>query len=256
MFSGTVRNLLASGKLLMNGKYIPYMAVDVYDDDTVVMFNDGNAYDGDVGNLITFCKDNSATFVPTVTYTDGKEDVSSPLSEVPETPVKEQEDNVDAGNTAPVDDGADAQQVHAEVGGAGTPAIKQEEPAISPGTASVGPGEKIQRVVSLAKHELFMTQTLMMFHELVRASSAGVTPNRKMIDDLAKLRGPAKRMFDAPPKVRKRGGTIEQLFEKFRNVPAENIFTEDIETLFPHPGERKSALEAAQYVQRLVSEYG
>jgi hypothetical protein len=223
------------------------MAVDVYDDGSVTMYEDGHIYDGNTDNLIAFCKESDAKVV-------------SDTIPVPLTPHSEELKGYKAeAETLSSDLGDSASESTDAFVIAETPPIKEVVPARVPNLVKekelLAHGNVLPDIarapttgVSLQKRMLFSDQTNMVFHELVRASLEGRKPNKGWIDKIMEVRGPAEPAPDiGPSRPVKRGGTLKDLFEKFRNVPDEELFTSNVESLFLSQEEFKLEMDAADY---------
>jgi hypothetical protein len=229
--SGTVRNLVSSGKLLKNGKYMPNISVSVYHDGSVVLTDHGSTYDGDMRNLVTFCKESQATYVAQGLPKPKAPDIPKPLVPVVEVPVK-------APDHGPVQVGEPTEArkqtplgVILDGVARGRSPVKAVDPPIMAGPVKE-PVKIPTSHTGIDQYTAFSDKTSAIHYELIRAVIAGVTPDNDKIGRLMRERGEAEPAYDKPIRVVKRGGTLEELFEKYRNVPDEQLFTEDVENLF------------------------
>jgi len=215
------------------------MAVEVYSDNSVVMWEDGVAYDGDVRNLATFCSDNGAKIVPDVKKVP-KQD--TPVEEP--TPVKEavKPTEQESASTTSVEESTettDNQTGYHMVDP--IDAVTDIKMETVPAVTSVTEGSvhavdwgspQVRACIQHTDHMLF---------EMLKSRKAGRKPDQAWIDTMTRIRDSTGYTFEGR-KVRKRGGTIEDLFEKFRNVPHEQLFTEDMSAWITN----KSDLEAEE----------
>lgn len=207
-----------------------------------------------MGNLITFCKESQATYVA--------QGLPKPFASVKHMrkvsadvePVKEPPRNpptrayaVDKGNQALLD-GILKGTVE------GSKPVKVSYPMTT--TTRVSTYAMVPTShLGVSLYEKFADQTGAIHHELIRAALTGNPPDKDFIDAAMLARGDAEPAFDIPIRVVKRGGTLEDLFNKYRNVPHETLFTRDIDHLFENSFERDVQLARAKKWSESVSQF-
>jgi hypothetical protein len=246
-------NLVSSGKLLKQGKYMPNLTVDVYDDGLVVLTDHGSAYDGNMGNLIAFCKESSATYVA--------QGLPKPSSHAKHER-KESKGRYPVKGPHPVPETLESTKVERkhdypggilEVIAKGATPIKESPPLVTAAPVNAYRAVIPTSHMSLHEYEKFANQTSSVLQELTRAAIAGLPPDKSHIRSTMSQRGDAEPAIDIPPGIVKRGGTLEQLFNKYRSIPDEELFTEDVGLLFENKFEGEVQLAHSKIWMDLVS---
>jgi hypothetical protein len=256
MLSGTVRNLIVSGKLMTKkGKYIPHMSVDVYDDGAVVMWNDGTAYDGCVDNLQAFCKENNAIVVNEL----------PPVRKEPPT-----EAHTEDRSLARKDEAADIPAV-------GTDSkVEDSEDTLRSVTKEylIEPTKPLKAGEARAYNDLlpeevkadnesgglvlrarYAEATNLAYSIAIRCWMEGRKVNHEAIRKILPTRDKAKTEPIIPGKENRSGGTFEDFLKKFRSTPHEQLFTEDASILFPNQREWEIEHAAAVARSEMFSSY-
>jgi hypothetical protein len=224
------------------------LAADIYDDGSVVIYNDGAAYDGDVRKLATVCKElgakvhNTLVPKPLTTYTLREGEVT------PEEPFKDLE----------VETGENGLPVVTISKGSGLP-VKVSYP-VDPIYLVKDSGvrawndllpEEVQANADSGGMLLrlrYATAVDECFGHLVEAQITGEPVNRKAIWDALGRETIAEYSGHDPYRGMTRGGSLEDWFEKIRNIPKKKLFTGDASTLYPNKGAWK--IEEAAAVRR------
>jgi len=259
--SSNVRNLLINGKLIKRGKYLPHISVMVYSDGNVVLTDDGDVYDGDMDNLVAFCKERGAKLVNTLPPVAP----SKPMKDATELPLAPRgvvgSDHV----SHPIQDDAHEPPANVYPNVAGvtekidlpvyTPVIPQppvngvgEGKAATPRSGRPAGGY----VDPVKEHTHQITIRNAVLRELVIAASVGRKPQHKQIHEFMNVHGLVKHpppAIDAGRKV----GSLEELFNRISSEPDERLFTEPVESLFPNKRDMEIELAAADELYSILT---
>jgi hypothetical protein len=227
------------------------MAVEIYSDGSVVMYDNGSTYDGNVGNLTTVCNEMRAKYAPyPVAHA---EESRSPEHEKPLDVVVKPVDVA-----AIADSSEKANSEHATVASATmvvSPATNEtvgsKESAIAPGY----PENEAERIRDENTRRLKCVEISdKMLFEILKSRKTGKTLSHSWLHSMLINRHGTGYTF-AQQKVRKRGGTIEDLFEKLRRTPRDQLFTEDAQTPYTSQGELEAEEASTTYRMKLLTGY-
>jgi hypothetical protein len=249
--SGTVRILISSGRLLSKGKYIRNMVAEIYSDGSVVMHDNGSTYDGNVGNLITVCSGMGARYVPDPVTLE--KEVTPPHQEKPLVSAVKPVNEVDA---APSSEGAALAGTDVA---STTPAPSSENdlPIVHRNADKTFDSPKVESAHTSDSAERYMKcveSSDRILFEMLKLRRAGKTLSHSWLRSMLINQHETGYTFKEQT-VRKRGGTIEDLFEKFKRTPRDQLFTEDAKTPYTCQSELASEEASTTYRMKLLTGY-
>jgi len=253
--SSTVRNTVVSGKLLKGKTYIDDIFVEMYDDDTVTIFDGGVAYDGNVDTLINVCKAMGAKLV--YTYVP---EVPSPVS-TEEDPIHS--DNLD--DEEPYDDCGDLNKEEPQV-------LAEPDCKIWPATDIARPVKEynvplkftkdasgdltVESYTRMNEYQFRAARRVLAVTELVRASRAGCKPDKAILSQFVENGGHESLMPKPGDPDYRHGGSINDLLDKIRNNPERYKFSKDARRLFSSKEEWDAERSTSDVLTAALGVYG